>query len=174
MWARKPCLRGMGEGDADGAATGIMGGKGQHPRGTASREASRCLRTVPFSPCSAHFSRAPCALCYFRKHVKCPEGSQKLGGICRCFMSLGDFRHSLSERKHLHTVSTWHLVYPADLEPPREGQEPSKREERKAGLQSELQSLFLSACLSYSCLASHTWQSHRSVLVLITVIPSSF
>lgn len=82
-------------------ATGITGRKGQHPRGTASREASRYLHTVPFSPCSAHFSRAPCALCYFRKHVKRQEGSQKLGGICRCFMSLGDFHHSLSEWKHL-------------------------------------------------------------------------
>lgn len=82
-------------------ATGITGGKGLHPRRTASREASRCSHTVPFSPCSAHFSRAQCTLCYFRKRVKCQEGSWKLGGICRCFMNLGNFRLSLSEQKHL-------------------------------------------------------------------------
>lgn len=81
-------------------AIGITGGKGQ-PRRTASGEVGGCFHTVPFSPCSAHFSRAQCTLCYFRKPVKCQEGSQKLGGICRCFRSLGNFRHSLSEWKHL-------------------------------------------------------------------------
>lgn len=100
MWAQKPCTGGGVRVMQMELATGITGGKGLHPR-TASREASRDFHTVPFNPCSAHFSRAQCTLCYFRKHVKCQEGSQKLGGICRCFMNLGNFRHSLSERKHL-------------------------------------------------------------------------
>lgn len=70
-------------------------------RRTASGEVSGCFHTVPFSPCSAHFSRAQCTLCYFRKPWSARKAVQKLGGICRCFRSLRELSPSLSERKHL-------------------------------------------------------------------------
>lgn len=151
----KASPQGEGEGDADAAGHRYYGREAPASEKDSFWGGQGCFHTVPFSPCSAHFSRAQCTLCYFRKPVKCQEGSQKLGGICRCFTSLGNFRHSLSEWKHLPhsllcgtSLSQW-------ASNPLEEDSSLHRENGKQD-SSELQSLLLSACLSCRRLASHT------------------